>query len=479
MFAWPLTIVLIVFGLAGAPFLIALARIIRNIHAKHTVAMRPGRVETRVEDLSEEMAEFLGRSVEQFRQEGFEVAANLHNSKAVTGAQGTQIFFIHPREKDTAQVQIAHGQIGRHFAVLVDSTFGDGRRVATVSRRGVSVMPRNPLVDAINFSWVRDARVLCEAHRRRLELLGRTAFARKWPESDKITEWLDKLWDEEMRRSVELGHRFPDRAAQVYRYTWKGAIFATLKLLPFVRHFRARRRDARARRVWNKLKMDEFRGATPAALPRIPDVPPEAETPLQYLQGLTIGEIRRERVEGTLIVRIGGETVMRLLVRRGMDLAVIVFFTGCLALTLRTFYQVWSISPFLARLHTEAIWIVVILWLLFVVPSIFRLARGLSACKGTIVLSANKAGLSFRNTPGASEGQIPRDDIEGLRVTVLKSPFGRRSGRLSVRVFGARRRQVLVQAGEVATLMTIRKELSEAMGMEVPISPPPLPVNQA
>ena len=59
--------ILVILIVLVAPLAYALVKVIWTIHAKQTVAMVPARVETRIENFSEEMREIVGQSIEQFR----------------------------------------------------------------------------------------------------------------------------------------------------------------------------------------------------------------------------------------------------------------------------------------------------------------------------------------------------------------------------------------------------------------------------
>ena len=65
----------------------------------------PERRETRLEDLSPEMQEFVGSAVGQFREEGFEVAANAVEEGAyLPGHQSLKVILLNRRIGDTAVI---------------------------------------------------------------------------------------------------------------------------------------------------------------------------------------------------------------------------------------------------------------------------------------------------------------------------------------------------------------------------------------
>jgi hypothetical protein len=120
-------------------------------------------------------------------------------------------------------------------------------------------------------------------------------------------------------------------------------------------------------------------------------------------------------------------------------------------------------------------WILLILWIVFVAPPIWRLVYGLANCGRSIIISAGKSGLTFRNVPRIGDGQIHRDEIAGLIVVKTFGGFGKKIGRLDVRRYDTHKKHILIPTGDLTTLNDIRKGLSEAMGIESPPVPPELP----
>jgi hypothetical protein len=473
---WLLICAATTLGVTVLPLFIVVVYSIVKIHAKATIAIVPRRVETRVEVLSDQMSEFIGRCVEQFREAGFEVLANLQNSDAVTNAQSIHLLLANPATDDTASAVIASTKFTRTFAVSVTSRFADDRRIVTGSRRSVGIMPRDPRHETANFPWVRDARILCEAHRRRLEIAGRASMPRVGPDRQNVIPWLDKQWDEEMRRGVALGYRYVDQSAKLYRYTWKGAVLSTLKLLSVVKRLRACRGESKARLVWKALKMDEYEPADSPAHPPISESRPAPRNPsLQYLVGLAPGEIRRERHDGAYIVRIGGKTPMGVLTRRWLDVVVLISYTALAGLAIWFFFRIWSVLPGIGVSLITRQWAVALLWLAFAVPAVWRITRDLLGCSGTITLTANKAGLQYRNVPHLRDSQVSRDDVHGLMVVRRKQIFAKPVGRLYLRLFDAHKKRLLIPEADVATLVEVRKDLAEAMGIEISAAPSPMP----
>lgn len=454
-------------------FVAAYSWVIFTIHAKHTVAMIPRRIETRIDVLSQEMREFIGNSIAQLRMEDFQVAANFHNPDAVKNAQAINVICLNPATNDMAFISTAYTKGMRFLSTSILTTFDKNKRVVTKSVRQIGFLPPDPRLNGIDFPWVRDARALCEAHRRRIELLGQTSAARKYLGPDDLREWLDMFWAEEKHHGVELGYFRADPVAKVYRYTWKGAILMTLKMIPFVARYRTRRRDARSREEWKKLKMDEFQPSAPVVSPEPTAMMEQIKSSLQYLPVLAPGEIRREQASGCLIIRIGGRTVKQVLTRRWHDVVLITFFATLFAGVAPVEYLIWRSVPPGTSFPVAVLWIPV-MCLLFALPSVWHLKRELSTCKGSMLISASKEGLYCRNVPKIPDALIPRHDLRGLAITMRKWVIGKKYGHLHVRVYDAPTRRILVPTGDKATLIAIRQELVEAMGMEIP-TPPPLP----
>jgi len=350
MWAWPLIFIAALVGLSVLSLFILLAKTIVKIHREHTAAIKPTYVETRSEDLSEEMREIIGQWVQQFSAEGFEVLANLRNADGVTGAEGIQLFFVQHSTKDNAQALMVRAGFKRVFTVVISSDFEDGHRITTTSRRTVSHMPRNPNVDGIAFPWVKDAATLCEAHRRRVASHGRTAFARRYPTANTLSSWLVERWDKDLRRSVSLGYRFADPTAGVYRFTWKGAFLSTLKLLPPVRRIRMRRLEIESRKVWNSLKMNDF-----VAVPTSPLSSSEPaqvvsrdgtqNSGLRYASDLSPGEVRTEVSESSVTIRIGRDSTNRAAIRAWINIALSAFIVSGLGIDFWISMKLSSISP--------------------------------------------------------------------------------------------------------------------------------------
>jgi hypothetical protein len=475
--SWPMVIFLFAVS-SGLPgvfiYIYKYARISIRIHAKQRVPIRPTSMETRAEQLSPEMREFAGKSIEEFRREGFEVESNLYIADPATSIKSIQIFLVNRRTNDCGVIVLSRAGGIRSFILSTGSRFPDGKRVGTTSKRVAESVPPDPMVDTVDFSWVRDARVLYEAHRRRLEVLGLSAAARVGPAPDKVIEWLDDLRDRQRRHGVEVGYLYMDETGQAYRYTWKGAILLTLKAIPLVQRLRTRHRDRQARQVWNHLNMDDFCPELPAPPPRIPDTSPRSEAHLQYTANLPPGEIRRDKIDGAVVVRIGGQTVKQAFIRRSVDVFVIGLAAMALVGMYRQYLLFWKVLPGFWWLSLWYFWPLAALWLVWTVQSAWRLTREISACKGTILVTANSAGLNFRNAPGIPDGLIPREEIRGLAAAIPRWGFGTQYGRLNVRLFDKRTQKVIIPTTHRQTLLAIRKELAEAMGMEIPI-PPPLP----
>ena len=216
---------IVVVGLLALPLAIKwfvkwiLAPII--IHRRQTIAMRPDNRIAGPETLTPEIAELTAALVSQFKAEGFEFAANTYHANAVPGVRAVQIMLVNRSTSDIAVVigTIAHARASKRRALVfaVRSEFADGTSISTGSSRNIGITPKNPAIDTINFAWVTDAHTLYEAHRRRLRLLGKADVPRVAPVPGAELDYVDREWQRETRRYVELGYRYFDPPAGVLR----------------------------------------------------------------------------------------------------------------------------------------------------------------------------------------------------------------------------------------------------------------------
>jgi len=483
MWIWPVIVIATLIGLPVLSLLLFFTKVTLRVHRKHTVTIKPTFEETRSEDLSEEMREIIGQWIQQFSSQGFEVLANLKNADGVTGAKGIQLLFVQDSTKDTAQTFIVRAAFKRVFSVTVSSDFEDGYRIVTTSRRTVGVLPRNPDVDSIAFPWIKDATTLCEAHRRRVISCGRTESDRRYPTTDTVNSWLKKLWDETLCRSVRVGYLFADPACGVYRYTWKGAILATVKLFAPIRRIRMKRLEAASRKVWNSLKMEDFTAPPTLSLPssrsgRVISRDVAEHSRLEYANALAPGEVRTEISDGSVTTRIGGNPINGATIRAWINIALSVFIISSLGIEFWISMKLSSISPAVASRREKKMVTLLLTCVISVTFLLFGVISSFQKKKGEGVIFTSREGLRASNVSGIPDTFIPRDEIEGILVVAFKKGFGLKRGRLLLYRFDAKRRYCLVQEADLSALMSARKEMLEAMGMNVTDAPPPLPVGQ-
>jgi hypothetical protein len=314
--------------------------------------------------------------------------------------------------------------------------------------------------------------VLCEAHGRRLNALGRSDANRQTPSPDKIEPWLNDKWMRICERNVKAGRRRFDADAQIYRFTWKGATLAVLNSLPAVRQFRNRRSEKQARRLWNELGMENF-AATRATDDATEANLHNATQMLRNPPSLAAGEIRYDRADGLLVAHVGGYSITKIIALGWFEIMQIVLISLIFTLFVAGNYFFWVLLPAGVPVGIY-IPVAAVLWLFFILRPVIRLARGLACSSRIISLAASTAGLCCRGVSRLHDEKIPRSDIEQISATKFR--FGRRwVGRISIRRFDTQMRQILVPFGDVSKLVTLRKELAETIGIDAPVVPPPLP----
>jgi hypothetical protein len=454
---------------------IALVRLIVQVKSKQSLPRTPKRIDTRAEALSPQMREFLSEKIAQFHEEGFEVAANHWNQGGLAGASAMHVVLLKRGTGDIGHIIIVIAKTQRSFSTSVESKYPDGTTVVTAFQRfGSANEPKNPQFVTANFPWARDVRVLCEAHRRRLVALRRSESKREPPAADKIESWLNQKWVDINERNVKAGRRWFDPNADVYRHTWKGATLAVLNSLPAVRRFRNHQKGKIARRMWNELNMDSFSVGAAAAGPREADFQ-KADRLLRNRPTLAAGEVTHDRSDGWLVVHVGGYSVANIIARGWFEMMLICLISLAFAIFIGVYYGLWALTPGGGSIDAY-LTVGAVLWLLYIVQPVLRLARVLASSGGTISLAASPAGLCCHGVPRLGEVTILSRDLE--QISAVKFRFGRRwVGRIKIRRFemGSRQRETIVPIGDLAELVQLRKDLAEAIGIEVPVVPPPLP----
>jgi hypothetical protein len=448
------------------------------IHRRQTMAMRPEPRFAGPDVLTPEIAELTAELVGQFEAEGFQFAANVYHANAVPGVRAVQVILVNRAANDIAVVIGTAGAKTRSLVFAVRSEFADGMSVATGSNLGIGIFPRNPAIDAVNFSWVTDAHTLCEAHRRRLHRLGKADVSRVAPAPGEELNYMDREWQRETRRFVEIGYYYFDPPAGILRFTWKGAILSSYKLKRPIKGWRIKWRDQRARRKWQELGMDQWVAPTvgplysPAPPPLSPPQPPggyvaySASPQLRYESVLAAGEIREEPNPHALTLHVGGLTMGQFFGRHWTTLIGILFWGTSLALWCFFYYVIaFKVRGGASRAFS---WTWPLLALIFLALDVAKLVGGLLTLRGTTTLTANYAGLTFSNAPAfRGSGHFPRQAIESLQVVLHRAGFRSRQHRLFAIASDGRRQTLLIHRDKAA-LEQIRSRLAQAMGIEGP-----------
>ncbi|MDB5172019.1 MAG: hypothetical protein JWN51_792 [Phycisphaerales bacterium] len=452
-----------------------------RMHSRQTILIRPRREATASEQLTPELQDYIGQVVRQFRDIGFEVAGNFHQPGAVPGINSFQIVCVNRATNDLAIIIATRGSNSRSMLFAIRSEFPDGTWIATANNRGIGIFPREPGTEVANFSWAKDPAELHEAHRRLLRRAGKSNTPRIAPAPGEALAYVDREWDRNSHWHVRCGYRWRDDSAGVYRFTWKGAYFSTWKLLWPLKGWRLRLRDYKARRLWNELGMDQWHRPASAAVLRSPPPRPlpgatgtlnapvettsntRAGTLLRYEGGLAEGEIRSEQVDGALVVRAGGITVGRVILRRWGNLLLILILT---VPVVSTSLLVWRMPKYLYR-SLYGIWVLPAFWVVLIAIEILALTRALRQARGTAVITASQAGLRFTNAPDhRGNGEIAREDIGSLFVLIDRAGLRGKWYRLEARPFHSGPTQVLIRSKDLIALNEVQRAMAVALGIE-------------
>jgi len=164
------------------------------VRRRHKVAAHPAWEQTRDEQLTPEMRDFIGTVVGQFSAEGFHVVSNLHQPNAVANVRAVQVLLVNRATGDQAAVVATLGRSHRTLAFAVRSVFSDGSRVTTGNNPSPGIYPPHPTDQPIKANWLHDARALYELHRRRLAAMGRGRELRIAPAPGTELEHVQREW---------------------------------------------------------------------------------------------------------------------------------------------------------------------------------------------------------------------------------------------------------------------------------------------
>lgn len=468
---------------------------------KPLLASKPQWAATEATQLTAEMKDFLAPLLPQFAVEGFEVAANVHNSRGVPSAKGFHLLLVNRQTCDCASILLVQAKQVRNFVFSISSRFADGHEVRTGVNREIGFSPRNSLVDSLSVAWVREVAPVCELHRRRLEKLGREQGPRLAPAPGEEVAHFDETWQREVSRMEADGYCYLDAAAGTYRKTLKGAFLMQWKLLPRMKRWRIRLRDRKARKVWRALGMDQWMAqhapapapepglATPAATA---DTAPADAAPaddaaaaaedlsglLRYEWQMREGQITQQPTPDGLVVRMGRQPLQSYLAGQWLNLAFIGLFLFVLGMTAVNVFAIYTLAPYLPlrSYFSPALMGWTLLSLLLLVGQVFTVLSGLRQVGGTSVIVASPRGLTFHNAPRRPRrGHIARENLRGLYVVAVAGNGFRRSYQLvALRRSG---RQTLLSGPAAAPLLEVADALRDAMGIkgeDADVAPPSL-----
>ena len=320
-------------------------------HATRKYPLEPQWEETNASQLSSEQRDFLRDTILGFRNAGFDVLANLRlKNQTSEGNAKTGLWLIpmmNPATGDFAAITMATTSHLRMLSFQVYSEFADGFYMTTANRRP-GVYPTDPEIHSVRFDWVSDPATLIECHRRRVALSGRARSRRTPLLPDQVIEKVNESRRRELKWLLRTGYYFQDSSDNSVRLAWRGAILLRWRYHPVVKGWLIRRQIAKARQLWNELEMDNWKPAaagqvrerTTIELTSDPAPPVEPTISLAYQSSLAPGQIRRERLNGTLILRIMLPTAAQIVERKLPDVGVSFFFAAYSSPALGTFSQV-------------------------------------------------------------------------------------------------------------------------------------------
>lgn len=455
-------------------------------HRSRRYPLTPEWEETTADQLTPELREFLGRAVVGFREAGFEVLANVRRKDESEGGKLKTsqwvVPMVHPVTGDLGSIAMVTNRYVRLLSFQVASEFSDGFRMVTRRSRDPGVLPTNPETHSVTFPWVSDPAVLVEAHRRRVAQAGRAEHARRPIAPGTLIQEMNQSWEREIDWFVRIGYQYRDQTRNSVRLTWRGAFLLQWRVKPVIKAWLLRRGDAKARRIWNGLGMDQW--TPPVRLVRADDSPPpttsrsgndpsppdDASASLAYQSELAPGHIRRQKSDGTLTIRVMLPTASLILARIVPEIILAIILIALIAACIN---RTWLIrqAPLSVILHREPSFIQVDL-LIFVGLLIYESAQIWKAfsrrARGTTLLSASHEGLRLSNGPGPiRNGHFPRPRIEALLVTYDQFGLGCVVFQLQARLTGEPRRVILLVSRDNKRLGMLRQELLEAMGIMV------------
>jgi hypothetical protein len=444
-----------------------------KVHSKQTLAQRPNLQYATAEHITPELSEMLQSILPPFRAEGFESAAMTRNANSVPGVQSVVATLVNRSTHDVAVIISTWAKNSRSLVYAIRSEFTDDSIVSTGVNPGIGVYPRDPKEDSAGFSQRVNIHALCEFHRRRLRHLGVDQLPRHPVPPGAELERIFREWDRTTSRLIRLRYMYLDHSAQLFRYTWKGAFLCTWRLIHPIKGWRIKRRDRRALDLWRKLQMPGEPADTAMRMPHVAatpaDPPPTTldsdSSALNYEVSLNEGEVFAEQTASGLTLRVGTATVGQYLARSWFTLLWLLFCAGLITLILVTHGLMRTILPRAGTARGLSTSFFVLL--LFALWDFIRILRAVICLRGTIVLTATRQGLTYRNIPALKgSGHIARHDLRGLLVAARYTGFRKlhilcalRENARPLHLFAIRDPQKAQQA---------RAALARALGIESP-----------
>lgn len=447
------------------------------IRTKQTLARDPDLYEVVADDMTPEMREFLGQTIRQFTDLGFQTRVTVRANPLPAESETYQSVLVHPLTRDVVLIALVRVKSTRTMHFWITSEFSDDTAIVTSTSQNCEVLPCDPRISRASFSWATSAAQALEAHHRRLLKSGRARERRVAPEPGAELAKIRQSWSEEIGMLERIGYLKLEPSDR-YRYTWRGACMVGWKSAPPILRRRTELRDRRARRLWKQLEMDRWtpppRSDTepevPSAVENVPSRPAEITSELDYSSGLVEGEVRRHQGNGSLIIRMGGPTAGRVLARNWQTFGILAFLFAVLGMQVIFFHRlsVRRILSLLQRRHDLAVQLGLSMGalVLLLIWEFWRLMRKVSRARGTMILTADHRGLEFSNSPGRiASGFIPRHEIVRFLIRPVIIAFVRRSYRLEVRYRQWRLQQLLIGPNK-ADLLAIEADLRVAMGID-------------
>ncbi|MGN6625936.1 MAG: hypothetical protein ACTHLN_04895 [Tepidisphaeraceae bacterium] len=238
----------------GARWVCAPLRIKRT----QSLAIRIERVPTTLEHLTPQMRTFIGENTAVLGEAGFRVVASHYLPNAVPNVTAVEVLLTNGERREYAKLLAVTAKTTRTLVAYVCTDLSSGDRWVTCSSSQATILPPEPMTHALMIAGVRDVGALLEFHRRRLADAGATEIGdRVLPAAGDEIGFLEQSDERSARWAEQIGYRYRDEAAGVWRYTLRGAYLCTWRMLEPVKSYRLQKRQRLARAEWTRLGMDD------------------------------------------------------------------------------------------------------------------------------------------------------------------------------------------------------------------------------